>query len=401
MSPSPIFILNCGSSSIKFMAIEPESGNVLIKGLAENLKGENPLLSWAIDEKKYEKPLPATTYSAAIHEIVLLVRELSLLFSGIGHRVVHGGEYFYESVLIDDSVIKKIKNCTHLAPLHNPVNIIGIEMMQKEFPKLPQVAVFDTAFHQTMPKHAYIYPLPFAYYKKYEVRRYGFHGTSHRFVVIEAAKKLGIPLEKTSFISAHLGNGCSLCATIQGKSVDTSMGMTPLEGLVMGERSGDIDPSLIGYLAETLHCNATDITEILNTKSGLLGISGVSGDMRVLEKEEKLGNERAGLAIQIFCYRLAKYIASFMVPLHHLDALIFTGGIGENSAFIRTHVIRLLKIFGFTLDETKNNSHGSLSQGIISKTSHSPIIMVIPTNEELLIARDTRAVIKNHHQENR
>ena len=383
------------------MAIEPESGNVLIKGLAQNVKDEKPLLSWSIDGEKHEKPLPGTTYSSAIHEIVLVVRELSVEFAGIGHRVVHGGEYFYESVLIDDAVVKKINNCTHLAPLHNPVNIIGIEMMQKEFPTLPQVAVFDTAFHQTMPKYAYIYPLPYAYYQKYEVRRYGFHGTSHRFVILEAARKLGIPLEKTSFITAHLGNGCSLCATARGKSVDTSMGMTPLEGLVMGERSGDIDPSLVGYLADKLHCSATDITEILNTKSGLLGISGISGDMRQLENEEKMENERAMLAIQIFCYRLAKYIASFMVPLHHLDALIFTGGIGENSVLIRSHVIQWLKIFGFKLDEKKNTSHGALSNGIISETNHSPLIMVIPTNEELLIARDAAMVIKNHNQGSR
>nr|NGX51209.1 Acetate kinase [Chlamydiota bacterium] len=281
--------------------------------------------------------------------------------------VVHGGESFSESVKIDAEVLNKIKECSHLAPLHNPINALGIEIMQEKFPEVPQVAVFDTAFHQTLPEHAYLYALPYEYYEKYQVRRYGFHGTSHRYVVKRAAAELGKPLEQTTLISAHLGNGCSLCAVKGGRSVDTSMGFTPLEGLVMGRRSGDLDPSLIAFLSERLELSAEEVTTILNRESGLLGLSGISEDMRLLLAQPE--NERAQLAIEIFCYRLAKYIASYIVPLGGLDALIFTGGIGENAEPIRKKVVDYLA----PLD---------------------PKVLVIKANEELLIAQDAAAIVR-------
>lgn len=360
-----VFVLNCGSSSIKFQVIEPESGKVILKGLAENLKTKRARLSYARGGEKGTIELTSSDYSYALEVILELLQEEKLI--AVGHRVVHGGESFCESVQIDAKVLNQIKACNHLAPLHNPVNALGIEIMQEKFPHLPQIAVFDTAFHQTMPKEAYLYALPYEYYQKYQVRRYGFHGTSHRYVTEEAAKKLGKPLEETALISAHLGNGCSVCAVKGGKSVDTSMGLTPLEGLVMGQRSGDLDPSLVSFLAEKLQVSAEEVTLILNKKSGLLGLSGLSEDMRLLLGEKE--NTRAQMAIEIFCYRLAKYIASYIVPLGKLDALIFTGGIGENAAPIRQKVVAHLAPF-------------------------NPKVLVIPTNEELVIAKDAVAIVR-------
>lgn len=360
-----VFVLNCGSSSIKFQIIEPESGDVILKGLAENLKTPRARLSFSRGEKKGSHDLSSSDYPYAIDAILNLLEDETLI--AVGHRVVHGGEAFSASVKIDAHVLSKIKECNHLAPLHNPVNALGIEIMQEKFPDLPQVAVFDTAFHQTMPKHAYLYAIPHDYYEKYQVRRYGFHGTSHRYVVEQAAKELGKPVDQTRFISAHLGNGCSVCAVKGGKSVDTSMGLTPLEGLVMGQRSGDLDPSIVSFLSEKLQVNSDEVTSILNKKSGLLGISGKSEDMRLLLSDTE--SPWAQMAIEIFCYRLAKYIASYLVPLGGLDALIFTGGIGENAEPIREKVLSYLEPI-------------------------KPKAIVIPTNEELVIARDAAALIK-------
>ena len=360
-----IFVLNCGSSSIKFQVIEPKSEKVILKGLAENLRSPRPCLRFTRGGKTCFQDLSSSTYPSVLNSILQLIENETLI--AVGHRVVHGGETFRESVKIDPGVLEKIEACNHLAPLHNPVNALGIKIMQETFPDLPHIAVFDTSFHQTMPKHAYLYALPHDYYEKYQVRRYGFHGTSHRFVVVEAAKELKKPLEETALISAHLGNGCSVCAVKGGKSVDTSMGFTPLEGLVMGQRSGDLDPSLIPFLAEKLQMSADHVISILNKKSGLLGLSGISEDMRLLLAEKE--NRHVQIAIEIFCYRLAKYIASYIVPLKSLDAVIFTGGIGENAEPIRKKVLDYL-------------------------TPLRPKALVIPTNEELVIARDAAAIIR-------
>jgi len=355
-----VFVLNCGSSSIKFQLIEPESGDVHLKGLAENLNTPRATLKWSKGSKVLEKG----DYDNALGEILHLLHDKKIIT--IGHRVVHGGEFFKASVKIDSVVLSKIKECNHLALLHNPVNALGIEIMREKFPKLPQVAVFDTSFHQSMPKVAYLYALPYEYYEKFQLRRYGFHGTSHRYVVQKGAEDIGKPLKETSFISCHLGNGCSIAAVKGGKSIDTSMGLTPLEGLVMGQRCGDLDPSIVGFLAEKLQVSSEEVTSILNKKSGLFGISGISEDMRLLTEST---DPRAKIAIDIFCYRLAKYIAAYLVPLQHVDGVIFTGGIGENAPGIRDQIMAHLKPFNL-------------------KT------YVIPTNEELMIARDATAIVR-------
>lgn len=355
-----VFVLNCGSSSIKFQLIEPESGDVHLKGLAENLNTPRATLKWSKGSKVLEKG----DYDNALGEILHLLHDKKIIT--IGHRVVHGGEFFKASVKIDSVVLSKIKECNHLAPLHNPVNALGIEIMGEKFPKLPQVAVFDTSFHQSMPQVAYLYALPYEYYEKFQLRRYGFHGTSHRYVVQKGAEDIGKPLKETSFISCHLGNGCSIAAVKGGKSIDTSMGLTPLEGLVMGQRCGDLDPSIVGFLSEKLQVSSEEVTSILNKKSGLFGISGISEDMRLLTEST---DPRAKLAIDIFCYRLAKYIAAYLVPLQHVDGVIFTGGIGENAPGIRDQIMAHLKPFNL-------------------KT------YVIPTNEELMIPRDAAAIVR-------
>ena len=355
-----VFVLNCGSSSIKFQLIEPESGRVHLKGLAENLNSPRARLKWSHGSKELSKG----DYASALLEILHLLGDEKIL--AVGHRVVHGGEFFNASVKIDDGVLSKIQACNHLAPLHNPVNSLGIEILREKFPTLPQVAVFDTSFHQSMPETAYLYALPYEYYEKFQIRRYGFHGTSHRYVVQKGAEEIGKPLEETAFISCHLGNGCSIAAVKGGKSLDTSMGLTPLEGLVMGQRSGDLDPSIVGFLAEKLEISSDEVISILNKKSGLLGLSGMSEDMRLLTESQ---SPRAQLAIDIFCYRLAKYIAAYLVPLQRVDGVIFTGGIGENAAGIRDQVMKHLTPFQLKA-------------------------FVIPTNEELMIARDTASIVK-------
>ncbi|WP_316359311.1 acetate/propionate family kinase [Candidatus Neptunichlamydia sp. REUL1] len=355
-----VFVLNCGSSSIKFQLIEPESGDVHLKGLAENLNTSRATLKWSNGSKDLGKG----DYNDALGEILHLLGDEKIL--GIGHRVVHGGEFFSASVKIDKDVLSKIKECNHLAPLHNPAAALGIEIMGKAFPDLPQVAVFDTSFHQSMPQVAYLYALPYEYYGTFQIRRYGFHGTSHRYVVQKGADEIDKPLSETSFISCHLGNGCSIAAVRGGESLDTSMGLTPLEGLVMGQRCGDLDPSIVGFLAKKLQVSSKDVTSILNKKSGLLGISGISEDMRLLTES---ADPRAKLAIDIFCYRLAKYIAAYLVPLQHIDGVIFTGGIGENASGIRDQVMTHLNPFNLKA-------------------------LVIPTNEELMIARDAAAIVR-------
>jgi len=360
-----VLVLNCGSSSIKFQVIEPQSSKVFFKGIAENLETDHAFLRFSSEGKEEARKLASSDYPHAIKAIIQLVQGEGMV--AIGHRVVHGGASLRESVEITPYILRTIKECIHLAPLHNPVNVLGIEVMQAHFPLLPQVAVFDTAFHGSLPPHAYLYPLPYEYYEKYKIRRYGFHGINHRFVSIEAAKKLGIALKNSSLISVHLGNGCSVCAIKGGKSVDISMGFTPLEGLMMGQRSGDIDPGLIAFLVEKLQIDVNEVTTILNKKSGLLGISGISEDVRILLANQK--NRRVQIAIELFCYRIAKYIASYIVPLGKVDGLIFTGGIGENAEPIRNKIVEYVAFLHLK-------------------------VLVIPANEELAIARDTIHVIQ-------
>lgn len=391
MEKSLVLVLNYGSSSIKFAVIKPQTGAFLLSGLIQNIGTPDANITYCQDKENKTLSLPSSAYHTAfqvIYDLMHATNELEKNIFAIGHRVVHGDEKFKESVIITDKVLQTIRESIYLAPLHNPENVHGIEDAIKAFPDLPQVAVFDTAFHQTMPDYAYIYPIPYALYQKNHVRRYGFHGTSHRFVSKQASEILEKPLEQTAFITAHLGNGCSATAVLQGKSIDTSMGLTPLEGLMMGTRSGDVDPSLYSYLERTLGYDIHAVTDLLNRKSGLLGISGIASDMREIEKQVMNNNKRAILAFEIFCYRLAKYIAALAIPLGRIDALIFTGGIGENSQMVRTKTLDWLKIFSFKLDINRNAIHGKNTKGIIT-TEDSTIAMVIPTNEELLIAQDT------------
>lgn len=392
-----VFVLNCGSSSIKFQLVEPDSGKVFLQGLVENIQSKRCEISWKRGDQKESKQIAGADYEKALQEVVSLLQqekeqEKSLI--AVGHRVVHGGEAFSQSVIVTDKVFQNIQDCSDLAPLHNPANALGIQIMKKIYPSLFQVAVFDTAFHQTMPEYAFLYAIDYKHYKDFHVRRYGFHGTSHLFVTKKASEIIQKPFNKANFISAHLGNGCSVCAVYQGKSVDTSMGFTPLEGLVMGERSGDIDPAVVGFLEEKLQIDAKDIIVLLNKKSGLLGVSQTSSDMRLIEEKAGKGDRQSILALEIFCYRLAKYIASYLVPVKDIDALIFTGGIGENSAFVRKRVLDWIDHLGFHLDDKKNQENGKSCSGVISQDQKKPYIIVVPTNEELVIAKDAKALVE-------
>lgn len=388
-----ILVINCGSSSIKFSLAEPESGRHLLSGLAEKLDSAEASLKWKGLESG-QQPLGRAGHREALLGIVALLQRLNLACAGIGHRVVHGGEQFSGSCLVDDQALSALKANSHLAPLHNPVNLQGIEAAKLAFPGLPQVMVFDTAFHQTMPRRAYLYALPYDLYTQQGIRRYGFHGTSHRYVCTEAARRLERPLGDLALISAHLGNGCSAAAVLGGKSVDTTMGLTPLEGLVMGTRSGDIDPSLHEFLGKTLNLSLGEVSSLLNKQSGLLGLSGRSNDMRELLEAEAAGDQRAAIAIEVFVYRLAKSIAALTVALGRLDALIFTGGIGENSVPVRQRTLDLLPFLDLTCDPVANIENGKHNRGIITSGSHS-CAMVIPTDEEIVIAMDTHKLMQN------
>lgn len=390
MSASTVLVINSGSSSLKFSLFNISNGEEIVTGLAERLGYEDALLNWKFDSKRESNTIPNASHRVALQAVMSMLRSHQLLdeLLAVGHRVVHGGEYFYDSVLIDEDTLGKIKVCSRLAPLHNPAHVVGIEVMQELFPELPQVAVFDTAFHQSMPKKAYTYALPYELYEKHGVRRYGAHGTSHKYVSREAVTRLDLDPNNHGIVTAHLGNGCSATAVLNGKSVDTTMGMTPLEGLVMGTRCGDIDPSIHEFLASELSLSIGEVTTLLNKKSGLLGISGLSNDMRTLCDAAEEGNERAQLAIDVFCYRLAKNICALAMPLGRLDALVFTGGIGENARLIRANVITSLQLLGFALDEERNADNGKQSKGVITKAG-SPIAVVINTAEEWVIAQDT------------
>ena len=385
--------LNCGSSSAKFAVIDPEGGKEQVSGIAQRLGSAEASLDWKHNGDKHSRPIPGATHDAALRLVVDLLDELGLAdgLLGIGHRVVHGGSKFAGSMAITPEVIEKVVECVPLGPLHNPPNLLGIRIAQELFPSTPQVAVFDTAFHQTMPPVAYTYPVPYEWLEQQGVRRYGFHGTSHRFVARQTLKLTGLPPDDHAIVTAHLGNGCSCTAVRNGKSVDTTMGLTPLEGVVMGTRSGSVDPAIVGHVATALGQPEKAVLDALNKKSGLLGVSGLSNDMRIVEDAAAGGHARAALALDIFCYVLAKSLAGLVVPLGRLDALAFTGGIGENSTTVRRRVIEALGFLGLTVDPAANDAHGRHTNGRITREQR-PQALVVPTNEELMIALDTAEI---------
>ena len=387
-STSHVLVVNCGSSSLKLALVDPVSGARTWQANAERLGGSSPSLSLQRgSEAKRKLTLDAGTHERALD---VALRELpDVPLAGVGHRVVHGGEAFYESTRIDPRAIAAIEACSDLAPLHNPANLAGIRATLERLPKLGQVAVFDTSFHHSMPAHAYLYAVPYALYEQRKIRRYGFHGTSHSYVAGRAAELLGKPLSLLHLLTAHLGNGVSATAVAGGRSVDTTMGFTPLEGLVMGTRSGDVDPNLHQYLATHAGMTLEEVTDMLTAHSGLLGLSGESNDMRNLLELASQGHARAALAIEVFCYRLAKGLMALCAGLPALDALVFTGGIGENAARVRELTVAHLALLGAALDAEYNAAHGRTSQGTISSQHSRVRILVIPTNEELEIARET------------
>jgi acetate kinase len=388
--PSVVLVLNAGSSSLKFALIEPGSGQVVAEGAGDRLGGDQPTLR--LGHEPPRNLAAHATHADVLEELLthLLTHLPDHPIAAVGHRVVHGGEAFSDSVVIDVEVIRQIRACAELAPLHNPANLLGIEAAERHLPGLPQVAVFDTAFHQTLPPRAYLYGIPYALYERHKVRRYGFHGTSHRYVAGEAARRLGRPLASLHLVTAHLGNGASACAVRAGRSVDTTMGLTPLEGLVMGTRSGDVDPNLHQFLAEHAGLDLRAITDLLNRESGLLGISGLSNDMRtLLEAAEQQGHARARLAIDVFCYRLARSILALGAGLDRVDALVFTGGIGEHAGPVRAETLAQLRVLGAELDPELNRAHGAPPTGRITRESSRLLALVVPTNEELVIARET------------
>ncbi len=395
-----ILVINTGSSSLKYQLIDMTNEAVLAKGVCDRIGLEHSFLKQTRiggDAVVIEKDL--YNHTIAIKEVIKALTDKNIgvitdmsEISAVGHRVVHGGEKYSDSVIIDDNVMQAIRDCIDLAQLHNPPNITGIEACQKIMPGIPMIAVFDTAFHQTMPNYAYIYALPYEIYEKYGIRKYGFHGTSHKYVSQRAAALLGRPVEELKLISCHLGNGASICAIKNGKSVETSMGFTPLQGLAMGTRSGTIDPEVITFLMEKEKMSVKDIKDFLNKKSGVLGVSGVSSDFRDLETAADTGNERAQLAIDIFCYRVKRFIGDYAAVMGGVDAVIFTAGIGENNGLVRKKVVENLEFMGIKIDPEKNLERGKEID--ISTPDAAVRTLVIPTNEELAIARETLRLVK-------
>ena len=393
-----VLVINCGSSSLKFQLINSESEQVLAKGLCERIGIDGSLTYQPEGGEKVKSDKAMPTHTEAIQFVIDaltdentgVVKSLSEI-GAVGHRVVHGGEKFASSVVITDEVKAAIEECNDLAPLHNPANLIGINACEKLMPGTPMVAVFDTAFHQTMPEKAYMYGLPYEYYDKYKVRRYGFHGTSHSFVSKRAAELVGKPYDQVKTVVCHLGNGASICAVENGKSVDTSMGLTPLEGLVMGTRSGDIDPAIMEFIAKKEGLDIAGLMNVLNKKSGVEGISGVSSDFRDLDNAAAEGNDQAKIALEVFIYRVAKYVGAYVTAMNGVDVIAFTAGIGENAGNVRAGVCKYLGYLGIEIDEEANKKRG---EEITISTADSKVkVMVIPTNEELAIARDTVALV--------
>lgn len=394
-----ILVINCGSSSLKYQLINSETEGVLAKGLCERIGIDGMLTYQPEGGEKEKSEIAMPTHTEAINAVLAaltneksgVIKSLSEV-GAVGHRVVHGGEKFTSSCLINDGSMKAIEECNDLAPLHNPANLIGIRACQELMPGVPMVAVFDTAFHQTMPDVAYTYGIPYEYYEKYKVRRYGFHGTSHSYVSKRTAEIVGKPYDQMKIIVCHLGNGASISAVNCGKSVDTSMGLTPLEGLVMGTRSGDLDPAIIDFVGKKEGLSLDEMNEVLNKKSGMLGISGVSSDGRDLEAAAETGNKRAQLALDVFDYRVIKYIGAYAAAMNGVDAIAFTAGIGENNIKMRKDVCSSLTYLGVKLDEEKNNVRGE--ERIISADDSKVQVLLVPTNEELAIARETLALVK-------
>ena len=394
-----ILVINCGSSSLKYQLINSDTEAVLAKGLCERIGIEGSMITYqpAGGEKEVtQSPMPTHTQAiqlvldALTNEKTGVIKSLAEV-GAVGHRVVHGGEKFTTSTLLTDEAMAAIEECNDLAPLHNPANLIGIRACQELMPNVPMVAVFDTAFHQTMPEEAYLYGLPYEYYENYKVRRYGFHGTSHSYVSKKAAELAGKPYEEMKTIVCHLGNGASLSAVKNGKSVDTSMGLTPLEGLIMGTRSGDMDPAIMEYIAKKENLDIAGVMNVLNKKSGVLGVSGVSSDFRDLEEAAAAGNDRAAKALAAYNYRVVKYIGSYVAAMDGVDAIVFTAGLGENGKTMRKAVCEHLSYLGIKIDEEANNVRG---KDIVISTPDSKVqVMVIPTNEELAIARETLALV--------
>ena len=395
-----ILVLNCGSSSLKYQLFNMDNEKVLAKGLVERIGIENSLLEQeTINNGEYRIETDIENHDKAIKMVIeaLLDEEHGVLnnmdeINAVGHRVVHGGEKFADSTIISDEVIKEMEEVSDLAPLHNPPNLAGIKVCNSMMPETPQVGVFDTAFHQTMPEKAYIYPLPYEFYEKYGVRRYGFHGTSHKYVSQRAAELIGKPIEELKIITCHLGNGASIAAVKHGKSVDTSMGLTPLEGLMMGTRCGDVDPAILTFLMNKEELSVAEMDNILNKKSGLLGVSGVSNDSRDVREAADEGNQRAQLAGDIFEYKVQKYVGAYLAVMNGVDAIAFTGGIGENASEIRADIMDNFNYLDIEIDTEANQSRG---EEIEITTADSPIkVFAIPTNEELVIARDTEELVK-------
>lgn len=395
-----ILVINAGSSSLKYQLIDMDSVTVLAKGLCErigidgsNLQHKNLVKG---QEVKIEKPMK--DHADAIQMVIdaLIDAEHGVIASmdeigAVGHRVVHGGEEFSDSVVIDASVKKALERCTPLAPLHNPPNIIGIQACEKIMPNVPQIGVFDTAFHQTMPAKAYMYALPYELYQKHKIRKYGFHGTSHKFVTQEAAKAMGKPASELRIITCHLGNGSSVTAVDHGKSVDTSMGFTPLDGVVMGTRTGSMDPAVVTFLMDNEKLDTTGVTNLMNKKSGVFGVSGVSSDFRDLSAASANGNNRAQLALDMFCYSVKKLIGAYAAAMGGVDVVVFTAGVGENDAATRASIVSGLDFMGIKIDEAKNNTRGTVD---ITAADASVKTFVIPTNEELMIAIDTQRLVE-------
>ncbi|MDC3415768.1 acetate kinase [Aquibacillus salsiterrae] len=389
---SNILAINAGSSSLKFQLIVMPEERVITKGLVERIGINDSIFTIEVNGQKDTTVKDIQNHEEAVKMLLFKLTSTGIISSldeidGIGHRVVHGGEKFSDSVRITNEVINEIEEVSDLAPLHNPANLTGIRAFKEILPDVPAVAVFDTAFHQTMPEQSYLYSLPYEYYKKYGIRKYGFHGTSHKYVSERASELMGVPLSQLRLLSCHLGNGASIAAIDGGKSIDTSMGFTPLAGVTMGTRSGNIDPALIPYIMEKTGKSANEVMNVLNKESGMLALSGFSSDLRDIEEKAKAGDERAELALEVFAARIHKYIGSYAARMHGIDAIIFTAGVGENSTSIRERVLKGLEFMGVYWDQSLNNIRGKET---FINYPHSPVkVIVIPTNEEVMIARDT------------
>ena len=395
-----VLVINCGSSSLKYQVIDSETEQVLAKGLCERIGIDGRLVYTPVGGEKEVSDLDMPTHKQAIQFVIDaltndktgVIKSLDEI-GAVGHRLVHGGEKFACSTRITDEVIRAVEECSDLAPLHNPANLIGVRACQELMPDTPQAGVFDTAFHQTMPAEAYMYGIPYEYYEKYKVRKYGFHGTSHSFVSKRTAELMGRPIEDLKIIVCHLGNGASICAVDGGKSVDTSMGLSPLEGLIMGTRSGDIDPSAMEFLCKKENLDIAGILNVLNKKSGVQGLSGVSSDFRDLQAGSDEGNERCRMAVDVFCYRVLKYIGSYVAAMNGVDAIAFTAGLGENDNVVRRKIVSRLGYLGIALDDAVNDSTRG-KETVISTADSKVPVWVVPTNEELAIARETVALVK-------